>query len=163
MIIKPTTQRQTTTKVGFKTTRLNNLPMKQRQAKAHMRAAQVYADLSYCNRRKVGCVIVKNDRIISIGYNGTPPNADNTCEDEQGITKPDVIHAEHNAIKKLDLTTETGEGAVLFVTTAPCKACAERIHKFGIREVFYYDLYHNETGIEYLRSHGIAVQQLSQQ
>lgn len=136
--------------------------MKDRQIKAHMKAAQVYADLSYCNRRKVGCVIVKDDRIISIGYNGTPPNTDNQCEDEHGSTKPNVIHAEHNAIKKLDLTSETGDGAVLFVTTAPCNACAERIFKFGIRTVFYNDVYHTEEGIEYLRARGIAVQQLPQ-
>lgn len=137
--------------------------MKERQLKAHMRAAQVYADLSYCNRRKVGCVIVKNDRIISIGYNGTPPGEDNKCEDDAGHTLPGVIHAEHNAIKKLEQSPETGDGAVLFVTTAPCVNCADRIFKFGIREVFYNDEYKNKDGITHLIECGITVKQLPQQ
>lgn len=137
--------------------------MKQRQAHAHIKAAQVYADLSYCNRRKVGCVIVRDDRIISIGYNGTPPEADNACEDALGNTKPDVLHAEHNAIEKLSRDNLSGEGAVLFVTTAPCRACAERIHKFGIRQVFYSDTYRTTEGLDYLHEHGITVQQIQQQ
>lgn len=150
--------------------------MNLRQTKAHMKAAYVYADLSYCNRRKVGCVIVKHnpeskgtDRIISIGYNGTPPGEDNCCEEwvEDGdylsgfFTKSNVIHAEHNAIKKLQETTETGENTILFVTTAPCVHCAERIINFGIKHVVYDEVYRNEHGIEYLREHGIKVEKLT--
>ena len=127
-----------------------------------MRAAEVYANLSYCQRRRVGCVVVRNDRIISIGYNGTPPGEDNTCEDEAGLTKPSVIHAEHNALLKLEREGETGLDATLFVTTAPCKTCAEKIVKHQIRQVFFNDSYHNEEGIEFLRQHGVDVQQLSQ-
>lgn len=150
--------------------------MNQRQTKAHMKAAYVYADLSYCKRRKVGCVIVKHDpsrggtdRIISIGYNGTPPGEDNCCEEwvEDGdyhsgfFTKPNVVHAEHNAIKKLQETPETGENTIFFVTTAPCVQCAQRIIDFGITHVVYNEVYRNEHGIEHLQKHGIEVEQLT--
>ena len=149
--------------------------MNLRQTKAHMKAAYVYAELSYCDRRKVGCVIVKynpeqkgTDRIISIGYNGTPPGEDNCCEDwvtkgwynRQLVTKPNVIHAEDNAIRKLKETDETAENTILFVTTAPCVQCAELIKDFGITHVIYDDVYRNEHGIEYLQQHGIKVEQL---
>lgn len=136
--------------------------MKERQSKAHMRAAQVYADLSYCNRLKVGCVIVKDHRIISIGYNGTPPGADNRCEDENNVTYDSVIHAEDNAIRKLEQSPETGDGASLFVTTAPCFLCAGLILNAGVREVFYNIPYKNERGIERLQTHGVTVKQLPQ-
>lgn len=148
------------TRDGLKTRTLNKPPMKLRQAKAHMEAAYVYAGLSYCNRRQVGCVIVKDDRIISIGYNGTPPGHDNCCEDDQGATKPEVIHAEHNAIKKLEQSPETGDGATLFVTTAPCLPCAEMIRKSGIRHVCYDEMYRTDEGIRYLRERGIVVEHL---
>jgi dCMP deaminase len=136
--------------------------MKERHSKAHMRAAQIYADLSYCNKRKVGCVVVKNDRIISIGYNGTPSGADNQCEDASGHTFDTVIHAEDNAIRKLEQSPETGDGAVLFVTTAPCIECAFLIFNFGIREVYYNDAFKNEKGIQYLQDKGVVVTQLPQ-
>ena len=136
--------------------------MKERQSKAHMRAAQVYADLSYCNRLKVGCVIVKNDRIISIGYNGTPPGTDNQCEDSNNRTFDHVIHAEDNAIRKLEQSPETGDGASVFVTTAPCRACADLLLNAKVREVFYNITYKNELGIKHLQDNGVAVQQLPQ-
>lgn len=145
--------------------------MKNRQITAHMKAAKVYADLSYCNRRKVGCVIVKADRIISIGYNGTPPGEDNTCEDSNGITKPNVIHAEDNALRKLSREADasngnisecdTPSGATLFVTTAPCESCARLIIKAGIKKVFY-SVAKTVNGISLLISNGIAVEQLPQ-
>lgn len=134
--------------------------MKLRQAIAHMKAAYVYAGLSYCKRRQVGCVIVHSDRIISIGYNGTPPGCDNCCEDASGNTKPEVIHAEHNAIKKLEHSPNVGKNATLFVTTAPCLFCAKLIRNFGIGHVFYDEMYRTDEGICYLRDHGIIVDHL---
>lgn len=126
-----------------------------------MNAARVYADLSYCNRSKVGCVIVKDDRIISIGYNGTPPGADNTCEDADGNTKPDVIHAEHNALLKLG----PGEaaGSTVFVTYSPCKACAQMIVDAEVANVVYDTAYRLPDGVIHLEQHGIPVTQLSHQ
>jgi len=135
--------------------------MKQRHAIAHMQAAYVYANLSYCNRRKVGCVIVKNDSIIAIGYNGTDPGEENICEDENGVTKSNVRHAEDNAIRKLTKSPNDGNNSVMFVTTAPCRFCASRIVDAGIKTVYYDDVYHNEEGIEYLTKHGIEVLKLT--
>jgi dCMP deaminase len=134
--------------------------MNLRQAKAHMGAAYIYAALSYCNRRQVGCVIVKDNRIISIGYNGTPAGEDNRCEDDNDSTKSTVIHAEDNAIRKIK-DTETGEGCILFVTTAPCPSCAEIIVNFGIKHVIYDDVYRLTDGIEYLKKHGVVVEQIT--
>lgn len=137
--------------------------MKERQAKAHIRAANVYADLSYCKRLKVGCVIVKDNRIISIGYNGTPAGADNVCEDEHGATKQEVIHAEDNALSKLDRSAgETAEGSTVFVTHAPCKPCAEKIVAAKVPLVIYEKSYRDTNGIQYLVQHGVVVQQLTQ-
>ena len=137
--------------------------MNLRQAKAHMKAAYVYADLSYCTNDKVGCIIVKDNRVISIGYNGTLPGEDNCCEDESGNTLPTVIHAEDNAIKKLENTAENSEDVVLFVTRAPCYACAEIICNFGIKNVLYDVPYRRMDGVEYLKNHGVSVDQLTVQ
>ena len=98
---------------------------------AHMMAAQAYAGLSYAERRKVGCVIVKDETIIGIGYNGTPPGWDNQCE-TNGVTKPEVLHAEQNALDKVIRGTISSVGASVFVTTAPCIECAKRILGVGI-------------------------------
>jgi dCMP deaminase len=135
--------------------------MKLRQAIAHMQAAYIYASLSYCVRRQVGCVVVRDNRIISIGYNGTPAGEDNTCEAEDGSTKSCVIHAEDNALRKLERCGETAEGATLFVTTAPCKTCAEKIAAHNVSQVLYDDLYRNDDGIRYLQSVGIAIEQMT--
>lgn len=135
--------------------------MKLRQLFAHMKAAYVYAELSYHMRRQVGCVIVKNDTIISIGYNGTPPGEDNNCEDEHGATLPTVIHAEDNAIRKLEQANVCpDQSVVLFVTTAPCIKCANRIFKFGIKHVIYDDVYRNNDGVEFLQERDVRVESM---
>lgn len=131
--------------------------MKDKYIIAHMKSAYVYADLSYCQRRKVGCIIVKNDTPIAIGYNGTPPGDDNCCEDEDGNTKSNVIHAEDNALRKLTKSTESAEGSTMFVTTAPCIVCAPRIVDAGISKVYYSEAYRNADGINYLVGHGVEV------
>ena len=126
-----------------------------------MQAAYVYANLSYCKRRQVGCVIVKHNSIIAIGYNGTDPGENNTCEDENGNTKPDVRHAEDNALRKLTRSPNDAENSVVFVTTAPCKGCAGRLVDAGVSKVFYDDVYRNTEGLEYLEKHNVEVEQLS--
>lgn len=103
---------------------------------AHMQVAQVYANLSSATRLKVGCIIVKENRIISIGYNGMPSGWDNTCEVEN-VTKPEVLHAETNAIAKVARSNENCVGATLFVTTAPCLDCAKLIYQSGISRVVW--------------------------
>ena len=144
--------------------------MKLRQLKAYMKAAYVFADLSYCARKKVGCVIVKDDRIISVGYNGTPPGEDNCCEHtivtDSGesllVTNPNVIHAEYNALKKLEKSPEViTDDVIAFATTAPCPLCAEEIVKRQIKNVYYDELYRRADGIEYLLDHHVKVNQLT--
>jgi len=134
--------------------------MKEKFITAHMRAAFVYAELSSCVRRKVGCVIVKNGTPIAIGYNGTPSGEDNCCETEENVTKPNVIHAEDNALRKLTKSSESAEGAIMFVTTAPCESCASRIIDAGISKVYYVDLYRNKDGIDYLNARRLETHQL---
>lgn len=133
--------------------------MKPKFKTAHMMAAQVYAGLSYAKRRKVGCVIVKDDSIIGIGYNGTPPGWDNRCE-EAGVTRPEVMHAEQNALDKVTRGTISSMGASVFVTTAPCMECAKRILGAGIQNVFYSEIYRSDEGILFLMKAGIHVEQI---
>ena len=127
--------------------------MKEKFITAHMEVAQVYAKLSYCVRRKVGCVIVDQDRIVSIGFNGTPPGFENVCEID-GKTRSEVIHAEDNALKKLNYSAE---GMCLFVTTAPCIHCAKIIVNSNVSVVYYDDEYNNIDGLNYLRNKNITV------
>ena len=136
---------------------------------AHMRAAEAYADLSHARRLKVGAIITKDDRVISIGYNGTPAGWDNNCEDYHGldlkgnptlVTKPEVLHAESNAIGKLARSTESGEGATMYITHAPCFECSKMIHVAGINKVFYRTPYRNTNGIEFLNQCKIEVEQI---
>lgn len=137
--------------------------MKNKHARAHMRAAFVYADLSQCKRKKVGCVIVKNNTPIAIGFNGTPSGEDNCCEDDNDTTKSNVIHAEDNALRKLVRSHESSIGAFVFVTAAPCKRCAEKLVDAGVVKVFYHEIYHGKTtsmGLDHLTHHGIAVELL---
>jgi dCMP deaminase len=148
--------------------------MKKEMMLAHLDVAQRYSQLSQARRLKVGAVVVKDDRIISIGYNGTPPGWDNNCEYEeiydyklseeiyQLKTKPEVLHAEENAIGKLARSHESGEGAVMFITHAPCAQCAKLILVSGIRQVFYRDTYRDDSGIKFLIKGGIDVQQLKE-
>ena len=132
--------------------------MKEKYIGTYMKVAQLFAEHSSAKRKKVGAVIVKDDRIISIGYNGMPAGWDNQCEDpihdNYGgmalITKPEVLHAESNAIAKLAKSTESGEGATMFVTCAPCLDCAKLIYQSGITEVYYAEDYRSDEGVNFL-------------
>jgi dCMP deaminase len=158
---------------------------------AHMIAAGIYAEQSYAKRLKVGAIIVKDDRVISIGYNGTPSGWSNECEEiefiddsedldyavmvAQGytfgavsttagwvkrVTKPEVIHAEANAVAKLARSSESGENAVMYVTHSPCFECAKLIYTAGIKKVFYRDQYRSDDGIEFLKKCNVEVEEL---
>ena len=145
--------------------------MKQKFIEAHMKVAEVYAELSSAKRLHVGAIIVKEDRIISIGYNGMPSGWTNECEEIvtptlpylQGDgptlkTKPEVLHAETNAIAKLAKSTESGNGATLFVTHAPCLDCAKLVYQSGINSVFYRNSYRNNDGINFLEKCGVKIE-----
>ena len=142
--------------------------MKPKLVKAYMKTAETFADLSHARRLHVGAIIVKDDRIISIGYNGMPSGWDNDCEDaiqhsDDTVTlksKPEVLHAETNAIAKLAKSTESGDGAVLFVTHSPCLDCAKLIFQSGIRSVFYRNSYRSTEGTTFLERSGIQVTQV---
>ena len=128
--------------------------------RSYLRMAQVWAENSYCNRRKVGALIVKDRMIISDGYNGTPSGFENVCEDEDGHTKPYVLHAEANAITKVAKSNNSSNGATLYVTAAPCMECAKLIIQSGIRRVVYVESYRLSDGIELLERAGIEVIQI---
>ncbi len=125
--------------------------------KRYIEMAQIWAKNSYCQRRQVGALIVKDKMIISDGYNGTPSGFENICEDEHGKTKPYVLHAEANAITKVAKSSNSSEGATLYITTSPCIECAKLIIQAGIKRVVYYDLYHIEDGIRLLERAGIEI------
>jgi len=135
----------------------NPTPLKQTEINAHMRAAYAYAELSYCGRRQVGCVLVKDGSIIAIGYNGTPPGEENVCEDCNGETKPNVTHAEDNALRKLIKRTESSSNCHVFVTTAPCIFCAEKLIAADVADIYYDEIYKNDDGIRYLQDRGFKV------
>ena len=109
----------------------------------------------------VGCVSVKNDRIISIGFNGTPPGWDNVCEDDNDTTLPEVYHAEANAISKLARNHESGQDAAMFVTTVPCMDCAKLIAQSGIKEIYFAEDYRKTDGLDFLKKCGVKIVQLS--
>jgi dCMP deaminase len=123
--------------------------MKEKYIDTYMKVAHLFAEHSSAKRKKVGAVIVKDDRIISIGYNGMPAGWDNNCEID-GVTKPEVLHAESNAIAKLARSTESGEGATMFITCSPCIECAKLIYQSGIKEVFYDEEYRSDEGVKFL-------------
>ncbi|MGG7034141.1 MAG: deoxycytidylate deaminase [Flavobacterium sp.] len=125
--------------------------------KAYLRIASEWGLLSYCTRRKVGAIIVKDRMIISDGYNGTPSGFDNCCEDENGITRWDVLHAEANAILKVARSTQSCEGATLYITLSPCKECSKLIHQSGIKRVVYQTGYRDDSGIQFLEKAGVEV------
>ena len=125
--------------------------------KRYIRMAQIWAENSYCNRRKVGALIVKDKMIISDGYNGTPAGFENVCEDENGLTKPYVLHAEANAITKIACSSNSSKGATMYVTTSPCIECAKLIIQAGIRRVIYSEKYRLEDGLDLLRRANIEV------
>ena len=128
--------------------------------KAYLEMAAVWARNSYCKRRQVGALIVKDRMIISDGYNGTPSGFENVGEDENGVTKPYVLHAEANAITKVAKTGNSSEGATLYVTASPCVECAKLIIQAGIRRVVYTDAYRLTDGVDLLRRAGIEIEQV---
>ena len=124
---------------------------------AYLKMARVWAKLSYCERKQVGALIVKDRMIISDGYNGTPSGFENCCEDEAGNTQWFVLHAEANAILKLAASTQSAKDATLYLTLSPCKECSKLILQAGIKKIVYIDDYSDNDGITFLKSHGIAV------
>ena len=123
----------------------------------YLRMAAIWAENSYCKRRKVGAIIVKNQMIISDGYNGTPSGFENICEDENGVTKPYVLHAEANAITKVSRSNNSSDGATLYVTASPCVECAKLIIQAGIRRVVFTELYRMTDGVELLTRAGVEI------
>ena len=162
--------------------------MKEKYIKAHMKAAGVYAELSTAQRLQVGCVIVKDNTIIGIGYNGMPSGWNNMCEEVEYVlkeecyktdewmknagftetahgwtrlkSKPEVLHAESNAIAKVSRSTNSSEGAAIFITHAPCLECAKMIYQAGIKEVYYKNTYRSDVGINFLKQCEIEVKQI---
>lgn len=149
--------------------------MKAKFKQAYMKTAKIFAELSHARRLHVGAIVVKDDRIISIGYNGMPAGWDNNCESEgidfnpvtktrtgNGIltTRPEVLHAESNAIAKLAKSNDSGLGADLFITHAPCIECAKLIYQSGISSVYYGENYRDDTGIVFLKKSGVNVEKL---
>ena len=150
---------------------------------AHMKVAEAYSELSHARRLKVGAIVTKDDRVISIGYNGTPAGWDNNCEievrnefeyyvDNGGekytgatidlLTKDEVIHAEANAILKVARSTQSCEGATLYITLSPCKECSKLIHQSGIKRVVYLDEYKDTSGVDFLRKAGVEAEHLQE-
>ena len=125
--------------------------------KRYLRMARIWAENSYCTRRKVGALIVKDKMIISDGYNGTPAGFENVCELDDGTTKPYVLHAEANAITKIAKSGNNSDGATLYVTTSPCMECSKLIIQSGIRRVVYSESYRLTDGIDLLKRAGVEV------
>ena len=123
----------------------------------YIRMAKIWAENSYCQRRQVGALIVKDKMIISDGYNGTPSGFENVCEDENNVTKPYVLHAEANAITKIARSNNSSNGATMYVTASPCIECSKLIIQAGIKRVVYSEKYRLEDGIELLKRAGIEV------
>lgn len=125
--------------------------------KRYIRMASIWAENSYCTRRQVGALIVKDKMIISDGYNGTPSGFENICEDNNGVTKPYVLHAEANAITKIARSGNSSDGATMYVTASPCIECAKLIIQSGIKRVVYSEKYRLEDGLELLKRANIEV------
>ncbi|MBQ8227119.1 MAG: dCMP deaminase family protein [Bacteroidaceae bacterium] len=137
---------------------MNSKDLKQIELdKRYLRMARIWAENSYCQRRQVGALIVKDKMIISDGYNGTPAGFENVCEDNNGVTKPYVLHAEANAITKIARSGNNSDGATLYVTASPCIECAKLIIQSGIKRVIYGEHYRLTDGIDLLKRAGIEV------
>jgi dCMP deaminase len=142
--------------------------VKQKLKEAYMKTAETFAELSHAKRLHVGAIVVKDDRIISIGYNGMPAGWDNNCEDKVWTpdgdytlkTKPEVLHAETNAIAKLAKSNESGLGATMFITHAPCLDCAKLIYQSGISSVLYRNSYRDTSGVAFLEKSGVNIEQI---
>ena len=129
---------------------------------AYLQMAATWGQLLYCERKKVGALIVKDRMIISDGYNGTPSGFENVCEDEEHYTKWYVLHAEANAILKVAASTQSCKGATLYITLSPCKECSKLIHQSGITRVVYASAYKDTSGIDFLEKAGIQLTHLPQ-
>lgn len=140
---------------------LNSAEKQDTLDRRYLRMATIWAENSYCKRRQVGAIIVKNKMIISDGYNGTPAGFENVCEDETGVTKPYVLHAEANAITKVARSNNSSDGATLYVTASPCMECAKLIIQAGIKRVVFNELYRIVDGLEILKRAGIECVHLS--
>ncbi|MGA9212768.1 deoxycytidylate deaminase [Kaistella sp.] len=127
---------------------------------AYLKMANEWAKLSYCKRKQVGALIVKDRMIISDGYNGTPSGFENCCEDDDGVTHWFVLHAEANAILKLAGSTQSAKDATLYLTLSPCKECSKLILQAGIKKLVYVDDYKDNDGIAFLKNHGIEILQV---
>lgn len=125
--------------------------------RAYLRMAYEWGKLSHCKRKQVGALIVKGRMIISDGFNGTPSGFDNCCEDENGLTKWEVLHAEANAILKVAASTQSAAGSTLYITLSPCKECSKLIHQAGIRRVVYSQAYKDVSGLEFLEKAGVEL------
>ena len=143
---------------------LNVMPTKKQLKfdKAYLRIAREWSKLSHCNRKQVGALIVKDRMIISDGYNGTPTGFENPCEDEEGYTKWYVLHAEANAILKVAGSTQSCEGATLYITMSPCKECSKLIHQAGIKRLVYHIEYKDCSGLDFLEKAGIELYQIKE-
>jgi dCMP deaminase len=128
--------------------------------RAYLRIATEWGRLSYCKRKQVGAIIVRDRMIISDGYNGTPSGFENCCEDTEGLTQWYVLHAEANAILKVARSTQSCEGATLYITLSPCKECSKLIHQSGIRRVVYQHGYRDDSGLQFLMKAGVEVVQV---
>lgn len=124
---------------------------------AYLRMAREWSKLSHCRRRQVGALIVKDRMIISDGYNGSPTGFDNNCEDEEGLTKWYVLHAEANAILKVASSTQSTDGATLYITMSPCRDCSKLIHQSGIKRVVYLESYKDASGLDFLEKAGVEL------
>jgi len=131
-----------------------------RYDEAYMKMAQTWGELSHCERKKVGALIVKDRMIISDGYNGTPSGFENECEDENHYTKWYVLHAEANAILKVAASAQSCEGATLYITLSPCRECSKLIHQAGIKRVVYSVEYKDRSGLDFLEKAGVILTQL---
>lgn len=129
--------------------------------KAYLRIATEWSKLSYCKRKQVGAIIVRDRMIISDGYNGTPSGFENCCEDTDGLTQWYVLHAEANAILKVAKSTQTCENSTLYITLSPCKECSKLIHQSGIKRVVYQNGYRDTSGIDFLVKAGVIVEQIN--
>ncbi|MGB2085915.1 MAG: deoxycytidylate deaminase [Flavobacteriaceae bacterium] len=128
--------------------------------RAYLEMAHTWGQLSYCERKKVGALIVKDRMIISDGYNGTPSGFENICEDEDYYTKWYVLHAEANAILKVASSTQSCKGATLYITLSPCKECSKLIHQSGIRRVVFAKAYRDQSGVAFLEKAGVEVEHI---
>ena len=128
--------------------------------KAYLRMAYEWGKLSHCKRKQVGALIVKDRMIISDGFNGTPTGFDNCCEDENGDTKWEVLHAEANAILKVASSTQSAKNATLYITLSPCTQCSKLIHQAGIKRVVYANAYKDPSGLDFLQKAGVELKHL---